>query len=81
MNSSHLLQIRPAAPADERSVLRLAALDDAPAPRGAVLLAEVDGEPVAALERESGTVVANPFRPTAAIVDALSAISAGTRAA
>jgi hypothetical protein len=76
MNYSQLLLIRPAAAQDEQTVLRLAALDDAPAPHGDVLLAEVDGQAVAALDRESGAVVADPFRPTAAIVRALSAIAA-----
>ena len=80
MTSSQLLLIRPASSQDAQSVLRLAALDAAPAPRGDVLLAEVDGQPVAALDRDSGAVVADPFRPTAAVVDALAAV-AGTRAA
>ena len=75
MNSSQLLLIRPAAPEDDRTVLRLAALDDAAAPRGQMLLAEVDGEPVAALDRVSGAVVADPFRPTAAVVRALTAVA------
>ena len=80
MNTSELLLIRPASDQDEQSVLRLAALDDAAALRGDVLLAEIDGQPVAALDRDSGAVVADPFRPTAAVVRALAAV-AGTRAA
>jgi hypothetical protein len=76
MTSTHSLHIRPAGPADNRSVLRLAALDTAPAPHGDVLLAEVDGQPVAALDRASGAVVADPFRPTAAVVQALTALAA-----
>ena len=55
--------------ADESdTVRRLAALDSAPAPRGDVLLALVDGEPVAALGIEDGRVVATPFQPTADVV-------------
>jgi hypothetical protein len=50
MTSSQLLLIRPASSQDAQSVLRLAALDAAPAPRGDVLLAEVDGQPVVALQ-------------------------------
>jgi hypothetical protein len=76
MTSPHSLLIRPAGPADTRTVLRLAALDAAPAPHGEVLLAEVDGQAVAALDRSSGAVVADPFRPTAAVVQALTALAA-----
>jgi hypothetical protein len=55
--------------ADEsETVRRLAALDSAPAPRGDVLLALVDGEPVAALGLGDGRVVATPFQPTADVV-------------
>lgn len=58
--------------ADERgAVERLARLDEAPAPAGDILLALVDGEPVAALSLADGSVVANPFTPTADVVDLL----------
>jgi hypothetical protein len=58
-----------AARADEgAAVRRLAQLDDAPAPRGEILLAVLDGEPVAALSLLDGRVVANPFVRTADVV-------------
>ena len=53
---------------DERVVGDLAALDDAAAPEGEVLLALIDGEAVAALSLRDGHVVANPFVHTAAAV-------------
>src|SRR4051812_26814245 len=63
--------IRPAFPDDARAVARLAALDSQRALVGQVLLAEIDGEPWAAIALESARVVADPFRPTAALVDLL----------
>lgn len=57
------------AAADERHVVRdLAALDDASALEGHVLLALIDGEAVAALSLCDGRVVANPFVRTDAAV-------------
>ena len=53
---------------DSRALRRLAALDSKGAPRGPVLVAEVDGAIPAAVEIGSGTVFANPFRPTAHLV-------------
>ncbi len=52
-------------------VRRLAALDDAPTLEGPVLLALVDGEPVAALSLVDRRVVANPFLFTRDLVDLL----------
>jgi hypothetical protein len=53
---------------DEQVVRDLAALDDARAPEGEVLLALIDGEAVAALSLRDGHVVANPFVRTEAAV-------------
>ncbi len=54
---------------DDEQVLRdLAALDDAPIPKGEVLLALIDGEAVAALSLGDEHAVANPFVHTAATV-------------
>jgi hypothetical protein len=51
---------------DLAAVRRLAQLDSAiRPPAGTVLLASVDGRPVAARSLEHGTVVADPFVPTA----------------
>ena len=49
----------------------LAGLDGRHAPGGPLLMALVDGEPRAALSLEDDGVVADPFRPTAALVELL----------
>jgi hypothetical protein len=72
MNSSRSdIVIRRADASDARALWRLAALDDAPAPRAfeAVLLAEADGQIVAAVGPDRA--IADPFRRTAEIVDLL----------
>jgi hypothetical protein len=67
--SSHTpITIRYSSTADDQAIARLAALDSARAPQGAVLLAEVGGEAQAALSVTDGHAVADPFRPTAEIV-------------
>jgi hypothetical protein len=65
--------IRPAFPEDDPAVARLAALDSqrAPHPSTPLLLAEIDGEPWAAIAPATGRIYADPFRPTAALVDLL----------
>ena len=65
--------IRRAGDHDSRAIERLAALDSSRAPRGSVLLAEVDGEPWAALGLDDGHAVADPFRRSAGVVDLLRA--------
>ena len=52
---------------------RLAQLDSAAALTGLPLIAEVDGEAVAAYSPEEGRAIANPFRHTAAAVELLMA--------
>jgi hypothetical protein len=69
--STAILAIRPATAADAGALIRIAALDSRPVPQGDVLLAIVDGEPVAAVEVETGAVIADPFVPTADLVDLL----------
>jgi hypothetical protein len=59
------IALRIAQPDEVVVVTRLAALDDAPALQGQVLLAVADGEPIAALSLYDGRVVANPFICTA----------------
>lgn len=54
---------------------RLAALDSAPVPPGPLLLAESDGELRAALSLTDGLTIADPFHPTAAIVDLLATVA------
>ena len=65
------LTIRPADLADLAGLDRLAALDSAYPPTGDVLVAEVGGELWAALEIDSGTAIADPFRPSGELVDLL----------
>ena len=72
--------IRRAAPADRGSLARLAEVDGKHLPDGPFLLAEVEGEPQAALSLEGGVSVADPFRPTAVLVSLL-AVRAGQLAA
>jgi hypothetical protein len=67
MNDQPLI-LRVARPDDAPAVRRLAQLDSSRPPSGRVLLAVVGSEPVAALGVESGSVVADPFRPTAGVV-------------
>ena len=65
------ITIRQATSDDLFALRRLAALDDRPALHGTALLAEQAGEIRAALSLEDGRTVANPFAPTAALVDML----------
>jgi hypothetical protein len=65
---NHTLALRVADDDEADAVRRLAELDSAPTPTGEILLAVVDGEPVAALSLSDGRVVADPFRRTADVV-------------
>ena len=56
---------------DATALTRLAQLDGAPRPAGAVLVAELDGEIVAAVPFEGGRAIADPFSPTAELVELL----------
>ncbi len=60
--------IRAARDDDEPGLVRVAQLDSRSLPAGRLLVAEVDGELVAAVSLDDGASVANPYRPTAAIV-------------
>ena len=66
------ISIRPASPADLPAIRRVAERDSRPVPEGAILVAAVDGEIRAALSLSSSEAVADPFHPTAALVDLLS---------
>jgi len=65
--------LRLGAPADEGRLARLAALDSSKPPAHPVLLAEVNGQLLAALAVSDGTVVANPFHPTVDVIELLRA--------
>jgi hypothetical protein len=58
------LALRLATAEDASSLRGLAELDEAPELSGEVLLATIDGDPVAALSIGDGRVVANPFVAT-----------------
>ena len=57
--------------ADSQDVWRLALLDDRRAPAGPALLAYVDGELRAAVGLVDGRAIADPFHPTAELVEML----------
>ena len=65
------IKIRQATSADAFALRRLAALDDVKALRGEVLLAEQAGEIRAALSLAEDRSIANPFAPTADLVEIL----------
>jgi hypothetical protein len=72
MNASRThISIRRADASDARALWRLAALDNAPAPHDGpgVLVAEVAGRIVAAVDPDRA--IADPFQPTAEIVELL----------
>jgi hypothetical protein len=60
--------IRLAGPDDASAIRGLARLDSSHAPEGEVLLAEVGGEPWAALSLDDHHAVADPFRPSGELV-------------
>jgi hypothetical protein len=78
------IQIRPAYPDDRPALWRLAALDSAPVPAEPLLLAEVDGQLRVAVSVSDLRAIADPFVPTASLVEVVRdhiARSAQTRSA
>jgi hypothetical protein len=65
------VRVRLFAERDIDGIRLLAALDEKPVPTGAVLVAEQDGELVAALPLDGSKALADPFKPTADIVSLL----------
>ena len=63
--------VRPARPVDAADLRRLAALDSARPLTGDVLLAVSGGDVAAAISLDTGAVIADPFQPTAHLVDLL----------
>ena len=63
--------MRPPRPEESFAVRRLAYLDSHRPLSGDVLVALVEGEPLAAISLADGTVVADPFRHTAVAVELL----------
>ena len=78
MNNS-TLTIRKASETDGVALHDLAQLDSSRAPRGDVLVAQVGSELWAAVEVESGAAVADPFRPSADLVELLRFRAEGMR--
>ena len=71
MHAHDEITIRPSSPDDRAAILRLAALDGRRAPTGESMLAFVGGELRAALSPGGAEVIADPFRPTAGLVELL----------
>ena len=68
---AHTITIRRSHEGDENALARLAGLDSRRAPRGEALLGFVGGELRAALDLSTGSAVADPFAPTADVVQLL----------
>jgi hypothetical protein len=83
MSNSSTIAIRVAQDErDDRVVRKLADLDSSRPPQGPVVVALVDGRPVAAASLVDGGVVADPFVPTAEVVELLQArVAASMQAA
>ena len=65
------LVLRRAMAQDSAALVRLAQLDGAPRPSDAMLVAELDDEIVAAVPFDGGRAIADPFLPTAELVELL----------
>ena len=63
------ITIRRAYPDDAPALRRLAGLDSAAVPAAPLLVAEVDGQIQVAVSMADLTAIADPFAPTAAIVE------------
>ena len=68
MSHTPTISIRAATASDGRVLMRLSALDSANVPFGPTLVAEVDGEPKAALALRDDRVIADPFSHTSDLV-------------
>ena len=63
--------VRRSTPADRAALGRLAELDSGRPPRGPALVAEIDSRMLAALPLGGGRPIADPFKPTAELLDLL----------
>lgn len=68
LSTAPTVLIRAARGSDGGALRRIAALDSALVPGGDLLVAEADGSLVAAYSPETGSAIADPFRPTADVV-------------
>ena len=71
--TSSAFSIRQATTADRHELQRLAELDSTRLGDDRYAVAEIAGDIVAAVSIESGRAIADPFRPTAELVDLLRA--------
>jgi hypothetical protein len=71
MNSSANISIRSAHVDDCIALWQLATLDSSEVPSGPLLVAEQDGDVVAAISLSDGEAIADPFRRTRPAVDLL----------
>ena len=65
------ITVRYSVASDLSELARLAALDSASPPRGPALIAEADSRMLAVLPLGSGRPIADPFEPTAEILELL----------
>ena len=73
MTAARAVTLRCGEPRDAAALARLAALDSAVALWPPVLVADIDGRLLAAISLEDGAVIADPFQPTAELVELLRA--------
>ena len=73
MTNSSTIALRTATDRDATILDKLAALDSAPPLHAPAVVALVDGRPVAAASLTDASVVADPFMPTADVVELLQA--------
>lgn len=73
MTDAGAVTLRCARPDEADALAFLAALDSSSVPRSPVLVADLDGRLLAAISLVDGAVVADPFEPTAALVELLRA--------
>jgi hypothetical protein len=62
------VSIRDASPADAKELRRVAQLDSNEVPPAPLLIAEVDGRIWSAVSLSDGSVIADPFHPTAELI-------------
>ena len=73
MNDARAVTLRCAEAHDDAALNRLAALDSARPPAPPVLVADLESRLLAAISLADGSVIADPFHPTAALVELLRA--------
>jgi hypothetical protein len=81
MTDSSTIALRAATDRDTALLEKLSALDSAPPLHAPAVVALVDGRPVAAASLRDASVVADPFVPTADVVELLQARVAATASA